>query len=378
MHSSAAAAMHHIAVRMVYHKKTSRRRSPAKSPALATIPGKLKMAFVPDEAIRRRNEVSSGAFALYVHLCMFRCNKQDSKNFGLAFPSQQTLIEEMGMTRQHISALIAEIVKKRWIRKESWRFRLLIGFEQPGLEYRSLRVARPVVAPYIKDRTREDTVFASDNVYYAIPDGSTTYIKVDRGSRFPERRYQTHLFIGPDVLEFSDVTNCQESQTALSEKSAESSEFSDTHDRNQQRTKKEPDRETRAQTEFLAGDELSDPAVLYWWQICQRRRRDPTYPFRQRLPGALTIGMAERIAGRVSDLDVWRETVDFWSGNDYQLQHVMTILENYRERLLNKSKQQGANDASRHDEAKRIREERRRAGSADGHYRSRSQHLRTA
>src|SRR6185437_6183234 len=120
--------------------------------------------------------------------------------------------------------------------------------------------------------------------------------------------------------------------------SANLSGFSDPHDRNQHEPNKEPVPETRGREDLSSPDEFTDPAVVYWWETCQQRRRDPIYPFRQRLPASLTIGMASRIAGRIADLDVWRETVDFWSGNDYQLHHVMTILDNYRERMQEKSK----------------------------------------
>ena len=329
------------------------------------------MAYIPDEAIRRRNDVSSGAFALYVHLCMFRCRKRDDENYGLAFPNQLTLVKEMGMNRQHISELTTELVRKEWIRKQGWKLRLLLGFHQlddSGADQRT----------YIEDKSRESTTIESDNESYAMTGGQSRVSETVRDSEVVVKRYQTRFSSSSDLTEFSDKSNCRKIRAELSGKSFELSEFPDAHVGNQLGTKKEPVTETRAYENSPDGDDLTDPAVRYWWQTCQQRQRDPAYPFKQRLPTVLTIGMASRIAGRVVDLDLWRETVDFWSGNDYQLQHVMTILDNYRKRLLEKSKQQGANDASRHDEAKRIREERRRAGSVDGHNRSRSEHLRTA
>src|SRR2546421_209119 len=92
------------------------------------------MAYIPDEAITRRNELTSGAYALYTHLCVFRCRQKGNPNYGLSFPSQQTLMKETGFSRTYLSGLISELVKKQWIAKEGWKIRLLAGFTyQPEL-----------------------------------------------------------------------------------------------------------------------------------------------------------------------------------------------------------------------------------------------------
>src|SRR5204862_182352 len=116
----------------------------------------------------------------------------------------------------------------------------------------------------------------------------------------------------------------------LSDPQAQMSEPSDTHmrNRNQIGTNTEPVRETRARKVFSSGDIsgnnsknarpagvddssdpngslLKDPAVAYWWDTCQQRRRDPAYPHKEKLPQspqALPTGLAERFAGKCIDL----------------------------------------------------------------------------
>ncbi|MEP6743421.1 MAG: DnaA N-terminal domain-containing protein [bacterium] len=81
------------------------------------------MARVPDEAIRRRREISSGAWHLYELYCLHRNSAS-----GLCNPSNTTLAAEMRCSYTHISDSKSELIKKGWIQRQGrQRVQLLVG-----------------------------------------------------------------------------------------------------------------------------------------------------------------------------------------------------------------------------------------------------------
>lgn len=85
------------------------------------------MACVPDDAIDRFSELTTGEERLYTRLCRYVCRDEMSKDYGLAWPSRSTLAGLMNCTETHISDLITELSRRGWVSKIGWKYRLLVG-----------------------------------------------------------------------------------------------------------------------------------------------------------------------------------------------------------------------------------------------------------
>lgn len=84
-------------------------------------------AAVPDEAFRRRAELSSGAFDLYELYCKHR-----NRATGRCDPSVGYLAAKLHRTYKHVSDLKCELVEKGWIERLGRRaVDLLVGFKPP-------------------------------------------------------------------------------------------------------------------------------------------------------------------------------------------------------------------------------------------------------
>lgn len=86
------------------------------------------MAYVPDEAVFSRKELSHGAWDLYVIYCTHR-----NRWTGRCDPSTGTLAREMDCSKQHLSTCKRELVRAGWIAlDERYNVRLLKGkFDNP-------------------------------------------------------------------------------------------------------------------------------------------------------------------------------------------------------------------------------------------------------
>lgn len=124
------------------------------------------MALVPDLALRRRKELTHGAWNLYVEYCRHR-------NFetGRCDPALSTLAENLEKTYGYISDCKAELVRKGWLARDGKNaVELLVGFPPPRVrsapahpKYRRRAPARkknPDTSPEIfrtYDRKNPDT-----------------------------------------------------------------------------------------------------------------------------------------------------------------------------------------------------------------------------
>lgn len=86
--------------------------------------------FLPREVSKRSRELTRGEYRLYEELCYYRNNDSSSEQYGLSFPGRALLVQSLGMNAQYISGLASGLIRKRWILKEGWKYRLLVGFEK--------------------------------------------------------------------------------------------------------------------------------------------------------------------------------------------------------------------------------------------------------
>ena len=85
------------------------------------------MARVPDEAIRRKRDLSHGAWDLYEQYCKHRNHET-----GRCDPSLKFLAQEMQRTYHHVSDMKTELVRAGWIARQGKNgVELLVGFEPP-------------------------------------------------------------------------------------------------------------------------------------------------------------------------------------------------------------------------------------------------------
>jgi hypothetical protein len=104
------------------------------------------LARVPDEAIRRRKELTHGAWVLYVEYCRHR-NHDD----GRCDPGLSTLATVLDRTYRHVSDCKTELVKKGWVRRAGKNgVDLCVGFGPPKVRAaaaNSKYVSRPAMVP---------------------------------------------------------------------------------------------------------------------------------------------------------------------------------------------------------------------------------------
>ena len=81
---------------------------------------------VPDEAWRRRHELSSGEWGMYEAYCSHR-----NRATGRCDPSVQLLAAELKCTPGHASDMKRELVRKGWVRRCGRRAVLLLVGEFP-------------------------------------------------------------------------------------------------------------------------------------------------------------------------------------------------------------------------------------------------------
>lgn len=81
------------------------------------------MAFIPDEAIERSQELKPSAFSLYVYYCMRR-----NKETGTCFPKLRRAATDLHIEYTYASKLRAELVTKGWIAIEDGEVKPLVGF----------------------------------------------------------------------------------------------------------------------------------------------------------------------------------------------------------------------------------------------------------
>lgn len=121
------------------------------------------MARVPDAAIHRRQELSHGAWNLYVHYCAHR-----NRATGRCDPGLTLLADEMGRTYRHISDCKTELVRKGWIRRTGKNaVVLLVGeFESvkvrqfgknPNLSSENFRTSGAPTSGGIRTQVREES-----------------------------------------------------------------------------------------------------------------------------------------------------------------------------------------------------------------------------
>lgn len=70
------------------------------------------MARVPDEAIRRSEELTKGAWNLYVRYCSYR-----NRDTGRCDPGLELLAGDLKRTPRHVSDMKTELVRKGWVRR---------------------------------------------------------------------------------------------------------------------------------------------------------------------------------------------------------------------------------------------------------------------
>lgn len=76
-------------------------------------------------------------------------------------------------------------------------------------------------------------------------------------------------------------------------------------------------------------------------------RSPPLALYREHFPDSHVNAYQQELMYRhVDDLDAWRETLEFWRGNDYRSRNVARILEHYRERLLDRQAEQPRDPAA--------------------------------
>jgi hypothetical protein len=84
------------------------------------------MAYVPDEAIIDRRQVSRPAFDLYLFYCKYGGTKKDRTNVKL-----KTLALLLGIRYNHASTAHRELIKAGWIRREKKETVLIKGRQNP-------------------------------------------------------------------------------------------------------------------------------------------------------------------------------------------------------------------------------------------------------
>ncbi len=84
------------------------------------------MAYVPDEAFDRVNEVTPKAFILYGFYCKRRASKGEQR--GKAWPSLQSLAKDMQLSVSSVCEFRRQLVAKKWIQLEGDKATLLVGF----------------------------------------------------------------------------------------------------------------------------------------------------------------------------------------------------------------------------------------------------------
>jgi hypothetical protein len=99
---------------------------------------------VPDEAMRRRSELSHGAWSLYEQYCSHR-----NRDTGRCDPSLELLAVEMRRTYTHISNMKTELVREGWIRRTGRHaVELLVGAEE---------FPPPKVRPLVRKNPNEES-----------------------------------------------------------------------------------------------------------------------------------------------------------------------------------------------------------------------------
>lgn len=82
---------------------------------------------LPDEAFDRRKELTSGEYELYQVLCKYRCRDKHHENYGLSFPGRGLVCRELAMVKGYVSTLMSGLIRKKWLEKDGWKARLLVG-----------------------------------------------------------------------------------------------------------------------------------------------------------------------------------------------------------------------------------------------------------
>lgn len=82
------------------------------------------MAFIPDEAVDRMNEISAGAWRLYCFLARRRNQKT-----GDCFPSVETTMAAIDIKRRHVFGLRKELSEAGWATFDGNNVTALLGFD---------------------------------------------------------------------------------------------------------------------------------------------------------------------------------------------------------------------------------------------------------
>jgi hypothetical protein len=83
------------------------------------------MAYVPDNAMRRKRQISRSAWDVYEQLCAF--GDADAGIVEARFVSNSRLVEETGLALGTVKNALTELRKKGWIEERRGRVFLLVG-----------------------------------------------------------------------------------------------------------------------------------------------------------------------------------------------------------------------------------------------------------
>jgi hypothetical protein len=135
------------------------------------------MAFIPDDAMRRKREISRSAWDVYEALCKFA-----DKETGIVeerylhqwhpYKRHARLVEWSGLTLGSAKNALTELRKKRWIAEDNGHIFLLVGTFLDKLRKPKKSAPSPVVSsdppsPYNDDSspTNDDSSFTNDGAY---------------------------------------------------------------------------------------------------------------------------------------------------------------------------------------------------------------------
>jgi hypothetical protein len=103
---------------------------------------------VPEEAMRRRRELTQGAWHLYETYCRYR-----NRDTGRCDPGLETLAREMQRTYTHVSNMKSELVDQGWLRRVGRHaVDLLVG-----------QFAPPKISPLVRNNPNEEGVLVRKN-----------------------------------------------------------------------------------------------------------------------------------------------------------------------------------------------------------------------
>ena len=181
------------------------------------------MAFIPDEAVDRMTELSSGAWRLYCYLA--RCRNQRS---GKCCPSVAVTMEAIGVNRGSVYALRKELVNEKWARFDGDSAVLLVGFD--SLNNQTPIAAVKGLSPAVVALRVADTPSNNGTDHFSLNNQTPNAKNIeDNALSLAESEKSDNQ---PDSLK--NRTGSPNNQTGESEKSEKQSENSDSYIRKNQ------------------------------------------------------------------------------------------------------------------------------------------------